>query len=383
MKLFKLLLIGGLLFFVVLGFSQMYTRSAFAEGGRSDICGDANDDELVNVLDVSFLINYLYKGGQQPSNMANCDVDNSGRINLLDITDLVNFLYKSGPDLNCGESISGNVSGNTTCKSFPAKADYPSNVDCLEWNYTGDWQLDLKHINSAFNCCPIVHANFYLWNDTIIIEEYETFDTLGPCYCLCLFDVDYTISGLTPGEYFVKIIGMNLYPGDDTLMLSIDLTQEPQGSYCVTRDHYPWGMTDPAIHGELIDRTGCLSFDTKDSTLEEDCITYDYGADSTLLLSHLNDVFNCCPESLYATINIEANVIEITEYETDGLCDCLCLFNLDYAIYNLPPGTWTIRVDNPYYYELHQVEPIEFEVELTPGTNGYFCVDRFYLPGYY
>jgi len=65
------------------------------------ICGDADGSGAVNILDASFLINYLYKGGPAPDPTESCDVDSSGGINLLDITTLINYLYKFGPEPNC------------------------------------------------------------------------------------------------------------------------------------------------------------------------------------------------------------------------------------------------------------------------------------------
>ncbi len=66
-----------------------------------DLCGDANSDNGVNILDVTFLINYLYKEGPPPLNADLADANGDGTINILDVTILVNFLYKSGPPPQC------------------------------------------------------------------------------------------------------------------------------------------------------------------------------------------------------------------------------------------------------------------------------------------
>jgi len=65
------------------------------------VCGDADGNGLVNILDITRLINYLYMGGPEPDPMEAADVNGSGQLNILDITYLINFLYKSGPDLAC------------------------------------------------------------------------------------------------------------------------------------------------------------------------------------------------------------------------------------------------------------------------------------------
>lgn len=64
--------------------------------GADLVRGDANGDLIINILDITFLINYLYKGGPAPVFYAG-DVNDDGIINLLDITYLIEYLYMSGP----------------------------------------------------------------------------------------------------------------------------------------------------------------------------------------------------------------------------------------------------------------------------------------------
>lgn len=65
------------------------------------MCGDANGDGIVNILDITFLVSYLYKGGTAPSPLSNGDANGSGAINLLDVTYLITYLYKGGPAPVC------------------------------------------------------------------------------------------------------------------------------------------------------------------------------------------------------------------------------------------------------------------------------------------
>jgi hypothetical protein len=65
------------------------------------ICGDMNYDDKVNALDVTFLINFLYKNGARAWPRQAMDVNNSGGDpNALDVTKLINYLYK-GQTINC------------------------------------------------------------------------------------------------------------------------------------------------------------------------------------------------------------------------------------------------------------------------------------------
>ncbi|UCD94533.1 MAG: thrombospondin type 3 repeat-containing protein [Candidatus Zixiibacteriota bacterium] len=65
------------------------------------ICGDANSDEMINILDVTFIINYLYKDGPAPDPIESIDTNGDDMTNILDVTHLINYLYKYGPDPIC------------------------------------------------------------------------------------------------------------------------------------------------------------------------------------------------------------------------------------------------------------------------------------------
>jgi hypothetical protein len=61
------------------------------------LAGDANGNLVVNILDITYLINFVYKGGPAPVPMQAGDANASGVINILDITYLINYVYKGGP----------------------------------------------------------------------------------------------------------------------------------------------------------------------------------------------------------------------------------------------------------------------------------------------
>jgi len=75
------------------------------ENGIGDICeyicGDADGNEAVSILDVCFLINYLYRGGPPPEQFPSADTNGSGSLNILDISYLIDYLYKDGPPPVC------------------------------------------------------------------------------------------------------------------------------------------------------------------------------------------------------------------------------------------------------------------------------------------
>ncbi|MEW5922465.1 MAG: right-handed parallel beta-helix repeat-containing protein [Candidatus Zixiibacteriota bacterium] len=65
---------------------------------RGHISGDFNDDGSINLLDVIYLIRFLYHGGPMPVPEAMAaDVDGSQAVNIRDVSYLVNYLFRGGP----------------------------------------------------------------------------------------------------------------------------------------------------------------------------------------------------------------------------------------------------------------------------------------------
>ncbi len=63
----------------------------------SFIIGDANGDDNVNLADIIFLVNYIFKGGAAPHPFDKGDVNCDAAVTLPDIIYLVNFIFKGGP----------------------------------------------------------------------------------------------------------------------------------------------------------------------------------------------------------------------------------------------------------------------------------------------
>ncbi|MFQ6008853.1 MAG: hypothetical protein ACE5K8_07890, partial [Candidatus Zixiibacteriota bacterium] len=64
------------------------------------IRGNANGDpdDLINVVDVTYLVNYLFRDGPAPPCLqeGNVDGDIDETINVADVTYLVDFLFRGG-----------------------------------------------------------------------------------------------------------------------------------------------------------------------------------------------------------------------------------------------------------------------------------------------
>lgn len=59
--------------------------------------GDVNIDGSINLSDIIFLVNYVFKGGTAPDPLSLGDVNGDTAVNLGDIIYLVNFIFKGGP----------------------------------------------------------------------------------------------------------------------------------------------------------------------------------------------------------------------------------------------------------------------------------------------
>jgi hypothetical protein len=61
--------------------------------------GDANGDGKTDIVDLVYLVNYLFKRGPEPVPLETGDVDCPGSnfVDIIDVVYLVNYVFKSGP----------------------------------------------------------------------------------------------------------------------------------------------------------------------------------------------------------------------------------------------------------------------------------------------
>ncbi len=62
----------------------------------SAIAGDANGNGSVNLADIIYLVNFVFKGGIEPNPTCRGDANGNGSVNLTDIIYIVNFVFKGG-----------------------------------------------------------------------------------------------------------------------------------------------------------------------------------------------------------------------------------------------------------------------------------------------
>ena len=64
---------------------------------------------------------------------------------------------------------------------------------------------------------------------------------------------------------------------------------------------------------------------------------------TSLHVLHCNAVYNCCCDDIVISLEVEESILRLTEEEILGdPCDCMCCYDVEATIVNLPPGTYTV-----------------------------------------
>jgi len=232
-----------------------------SSGALADTCcqaptvGDVDGSRDVDIADVAVMIDHLFL------TLTPLSCKDEGNFNypggwyapadtIIDITDLQimiegQFLSMTPyppcpPDF--GEP-SGSLIHSSGCKGPLALAATSDSItadqSCIVWDYDGTGLLTLTHINAGFNCCPTLDISVDIGAGTITLYEVET---LGECFCLCLFDLEFEIVNLPSGTYRLVAEEDYVSEGMEKIDFFMDLTQTPEGVHCVERTVYPWGV---------------------------------------------------------------------------------------------------------------------------------------------
>lgn len=78
------------------------------------VCGDINSDREITLVDLTYLIQYLFRGGPAPNPMWVADVNKNGDVTVGDITYLIAYLFRGGPEPQCNPSKSVSLGKNPT-----------------------------------------------------------------------------------------------------------------------------------------------------------------------------------------------------------------------------------------------------------------------------
>jgi hypothetical protein len=59
-------------------------------------CGDVNDDEIINVSDAVFIINYIFLGGDPPDPLESGDCNCDNKTNITDAVWIITYVFSGG-----------------------------------------------------------------------------------------------------------------------------------------------------------------------------------------------------------------------------------------------------------------------------------------------
>lgn len=69
--------------------------------GCGIVCGEINGDAIINIADVVYLINYIFRDGPPPVNLSAADTNANGDVDVGDAVVLVNYIFRNEPVINC------------------------------------------------------------------------------------------------------------------------------------------------------------------------------------------------------------------------------------------------------------------------------------------
>ena len=281
--------------------------SAGSMAESQTFCGDIDGNgEGPNISDVTYLVAFLFTGGNALPNPAGADVDGVWGINVSDLTYLVSFIFSGGAELLCNYNLE--VQGSE-CVDSPAlkQSTSSSQSECLVENEIGDsteymWielignDLHVHHMNAYYQCCLGYKVDFDVQGYSIIAQETDTGEL---CDCYCYFNLESVLPDLVvtePAEYVVTLLG---------------------------------------IEGDTI---GVDTLRITDSTyMYVDVVGHD------LHVHHMNALANCCPE-FYSIYAISGQDITVTEVDVFYGCSCLCYYNLKTVVPDITPGTYYVTL---------------------------------------
>jgi hypothetical protein len=83
------------------GYPQTLAIPVYLAVGGAYMAGDANADEVVNIGDALYIVNYIFRYGPPPEPLYAADVDCNGLVNVGDVVNIIIYIFREGPGLGC------------------------------------------------------------------------------------------------------------------------------------------------------------------------------------------------------------------------------------------------------------------------------------------
>ncbi|UCF79046.1 MAG: hypothetical protein JSW03_01950 [Candidatus Eiseniibacteriota bacterium] len=97
------------------------------------------------------------------------------------------------------------ITVSAACYCLAAQAGDPPCNGSVSAGSSGS-TIVVHHDQAEWNCCAEIEFELSASQDTLNLYEFETFGEMGPCLCLCCFDLTTTIEDVPPGDYLVRVL---------------------------------------------------------------------------------------------------------------------------------------------------------------------------------
>jgi hypothetical protein len=74
----------------------------FPVAAKNFVCGDVNDDTVVNISDMVYILNFIFNDGTYPVSFMAADVNCNGRVSIGDVTYIMAYVFMGG-NMPCSE----------------------------------------------------------------------------------------------------------------------------------------------------------------------------------------------------------------------------------------------------------------------------------------
>ncbi|MEW6329257.1 MAG: putative Ig domain-containing protein, partial [Candidatus Micrarchaeota archaeon] len=104
---------------------------------RGFVCGDATGNGFVEIDDVIYLINYLFRNGPVPLPLMSGDANNDGEVDISDIVYVINYLFYGGPAPCSTVAVLSSGSATLSLGSPVTNPDGTKSISVSESNSVG------------------------------------------------------------------------------------------------------------------------------------------------------------------------------------------------------------------------------------------------------
>jgi hypothetical protein len=266
------------------------------------VCGDADGNDYLDILDAIFLRDYIFAGGSNPNPLAAGNADGECRINLSDVVYICNYIFSHGPlPSGCPEPLActyGTLAGNGIsmgCQPYSGNNDsiaipiYISNNVSIKgvsvgFHYPSD-NIEITSVDFTGSIIP-TWDNVALFNpaqNQVLVGGFHSWKTIAPQTGGLLCELNVRILSGSPDQ-FIDLDSSFVEPGGDFMFVTATGNIRPEYVKCSAADFNVVQTADSAdvFYIRQADIDGDNHTDVIYTGNTADSLYIAYGQDSTL-----------------------------------------------------------------------------------------------------